>query len=594
MPLQTVRAPSRPFTQADIPASAAAVRAATWEQALTDLPGSSIIRSFDLSFVGSLNAAPKYSAAEADYFMEERGLKGEFKFDRDYNELELNVLASRKRKELARTEILSRADGSGSSIVGRFGIQLASNLLDPIAIGTSFVPVIGQSKYALMLSNAGGKLGRAGVRASVGAAEGAVGATLVEPLIVGAKLQEQAEYRFADSFLNVTVGGILGGGLHTSLGAVGDALRPRELPSKALPTEAERIVPAEAREAVDVGAAAGPLDVVDEYHDAARRLKSAIRATRDIDLSNPAAVSKIAGRQVLSISQYVRETGGIIDDGGELSARDVTAKSMPGLVRKAGTAGADMDGVRERLFDSGYFPEKRDYNEISDTEVYDAIANDLAGERRYPIDVADLVAKVSEEKDFLARLESQGITRDMDAGQIAAKLRELDDDARELAPRENNDDGFGEYEQVMARETVDAADVPTREAALRVVAAQAAQGEAINVRPIFDRSSLMDAARRIDDPDSRPLTNPDSVRRADETLAGPDAIDAATITQTIADLQAQVKALQDEAGIDADKAAEFAAVIRADIEAAQQAQKDAKELGRAAAMLAACAVRSAA
>jgi hypothetical protein len=247
--------------------------------------------------------------------------------------------------------------------------------------------------------------------------------------------------------------------------------------------------------------------------------------------------------------------------------------------------------VRERLFDSGYFPEKRDYNEISDTEVYDAIANDLAGERKYPVDVADVVAKVSQEKDFLSRLESQGITRDMDAGQIAAKLRELDDEARGYEPREDGDDGFGEYEQVRARETVESADLPTREAALRVVSAQAAVGDSIDVRPIFDRSAMLDAARRIDDPDSRPLTDAGAVTRADETIAAGDPADPATIQKTIADLQAHVKALQEEAGIDTGKALEFVGLIRKDIEDAAQAQKDAKELGRAASMIAACAMR---
>ncbi len=596
MPVLSARPFDNPYTQADIPSAAAAVRSATWDQALNDLPGASLVRSFDLSFARSIKAAPKYSAAEASYFMEERGLKDEFTFDRDYNELELNILASRKRKEVARREILSRAEGSGSSAVGRFAISLAANFLDPIAVGTAFVPVIGQTKYAALLERAGSAAGRAGVRAGVGGLEGVAGAAIVEPFIAGAKAQEQADYTFADSFLNLTIGGVFGGGLHVTGGAVADAVRGRPIPSRALPDEAERVVPASTEPAgVDVGATAGPLDVPDEYLDAARRLQSAIGRSRDIDLANPAALSKIAGRQVLSVSQYVRETGGIIDDGGELSARDITARSMPGLVRKAGTKGADMDDVRQRLFDAGYFPEKRDYNEITDSEIYDAISNDLAGERRYPMEVADLVASISRERDFMDRLASQGITRGMPVDDIATRLRELDDDARAMAPPESaGEDVFSEYEQVRAHEIVDAADLPTREAAMRVLTAQAATGEALDVRPVFDRSALLDAARRIDDPDQRPLTDPSAVTRADETIAGGEPTELAAMQKQLADTEASVKALQKELGLDSDGADfELVAAVRGDIDAAKESAKQAKELTSAAQMMATCAMRHA-
>jgi hypothetical protein len=590
--MDVARASSVPYTLADIPATASEVRSATWEEALTRNPAASAIRAIDLSqarrFTFENN---RYSRSEAEYFMEERGLKGEFTFDdRDYNEIELGILASRKEKEVRRREILARAEGSGSSVAGRFGISLAGSMLDPINVASVFIPVIGPSRYALMLERAGSAVGRAGVRAGVGAAEGVVGAALVEPLIVGAAMQEQADYTFADSFLNVVIGGVFGGGLHVTGGLVQDRLRP--LPSRALPDEAEKVIPV--KDAPDVGALAGPIGVVDEYHDAARRLSAAIHRARDIDLSNPAAVSKIAGRQVLSISQYVRETGGIVDDGGELSARDVTAKSMPGLIRKKGTQGADMDDVRQRLFDAGYFPSKKDYNEVSDSEIFDAISNDLAGERTYAADVGDLVARIHAERDFVQRLESQGITRDMDVDQVASRLRDLDDDARALEPQDREgSEGFDEYERAMAREVVASADLPTREAATRVSVAQAATGEPIEVRPVFNRSQMLDAARRIGDPDELPLSDRAAVDRADEALGGPDPVDIATVQKNLADLEAQVKALQDEAGIDAGKAAEFVAVIRGDLEAAQQAGKDAKELSRAAAMLATCAMRHA-
>ena len=46
----------------------------------------------------------------------------------------------------------------------------------------------------------------------------------VEPLVYGVAQSEQADYHMVDSLLNVTFGGVLGGGLHAIAGAIGDRL----------------------------------------------------------------------------------------------------------------------------------------------------------------------------------------------------------------------------------------------------------------------------------------------------------------------------------------------------------------------------------
>jgi len=228
--------------------------------------------------------------------------------------------------------------------------------------------------------------------------------------------------------------------------ATGAGIQARPIPSQSLASEADA-VSKKAPAAVTRPDVPGQVDGQDEYFDAARKLHSAMRYARDVDLRDPAAVSKIAGRKVLSITQFIRDTGGIIDDGGELAARDVTHKSMPGLVRKSENGRGDMDGVRERVFEAGYFPGKADYNEISDSEIFDAIADDLAGLRRYPDSVAEVVAKIRAEHDFIGRLESQGISRDMSVSDVAKRLRELDDEAREFTEHAaSHQDSFDEYE----------------------------------------------------------------------------------------------------------------------------------------------------
>ena len=74
------------------------------------------------------------------------------------------------------------------------------------------------------MANTSSAIGRAGVRAGVGAAEGFVGAAVVEPIVLLAAEAEQADYGLYDSFMNLTFGTVLGGGLHSGLGAISDVI----------------------------------------------------------------------------------------------------------------------------------------------------------------------------------------------------------------------------------------------------------------------------------------------------------------------------------------------------------------------------------
>ena len=136
----------------------------------------------------------------------------------------LDILIKRKREELKRKALIDAAPGGFWSGAAQIGTGLAVSLADPINIASAFVPVVGQARYAKLLAGATTPAGRAAVRTGVGITEGAVGAALVEPVVLLAARSEQAEYGMYDSFLNLTFGAVLGGGLHVSLGAVSDAL----------------------------------------------------------------------------------------------------------------------------------------------------------------------------------------------------------------------------------------------------------------------------------------------------------------------------------------------------------------------------------
>ncbi len=133
------------------------------------------------------------------------------------------ILAERKDEENKRLEVLRRAPKGPVSIGSMLATDLIVSALDPMNVAASFVPVVSQARYAGWVAKRGKTLARAGR----GAVEGVAGAAMVEPLVLAASSQEQADYTMADSLINVGMGTILGAGLHTGLGAIGDRFKLR-------------------------------------------------------------------------------------------------------------------------------------------------------------------------------------------------------------------------------------------------------------------------------------------------------------------------------------------------------------------------------
>jgi hypothetical protein len=599
MPLQTAGLAETDYSQADLAPDPSTLRRAVVEQAFSDLVGPSVLRGSELSTARKYGALAygSMSPDAARAWVAGQGLESDLTIeDRPYNLEELSILARRKNEELRRQAILARAPQGAGATLGRFGLTLATSLLDPLTVATAFVPVVGEAKYGQLLARAGqSAFARAGVRAGVGAVEGGVGAALVEPLIYAAKTEEQADYGLADSLLNIGLGTVFGGGLHAVGGAVSDRLRaPRAVETinerlavekaKAEPAapDARRLDPAQYTAARETG---GP----DEYFRQATMLREALARVSDVDPNDPRALSKALGTKAVPLSHFIRDTGGIVDDGGELAARDVGAKDLPGLVRKAGTQGADMDGIRQRVWEAGYFPEKADYNEISDSELFDAITEDVQGSRRYPADVQERLREIGADQEFADTMRRDGITKAMSAEDIARRLRDLDDSAKAYSESGAVDpDTLAEYDT--AAELAARAGPAAREAALRTAIAQAVTDRPVNVEPLLRRDAAGVREAAVVRPDDRPLSDPEAVRRVDEILAAGETADEAAVTQQLADLDAEVRALEAEAKAD-EVDDVFPAEIRAEIDAAAAAADEAALTDRAGRMLAACALR---
>jgi hypothetical protein len=195
------------------------VLGATAQQALRESPVQSIGRMNELA---EAERSPlRVDAETARQRIKDAGLDGRLTVqDSGIAEPALDILIDRKREEVRRQDILSRAPKGFVSGAQQLGMAFAASVLDPLNVGLAFVPVVGEARYMKYLAGARGVLGRTAVRAGVGAAEGAAGAAIVEPLIYAAKSQEQADYEFQDSLLNVAFGTVFGGGLHV-LGGVG-------------------------------------------------------------------------------------------------------------------------------------------------------------------------------------------------------------------------------------------------------------------------------------------------------------------------------------------------------------------------------------
>jgi hypothetical protein len=153
----------------------------------------------------------------------------------------LDILIKRKKDRRAWDDAINRSPTGARSAAG-FGVQLAAGILDPLNIGLAFVPVVGEARYAAMIAKAGGPLGRAGVRAGVGALEGGVGVGLFEPFNYSMHQTLQDDYSALDSLMNIGFGSVMGGGLHVLGGAAKDAMlgrwweptippAPREIPT---------------------------------------------------------------------------------------------------------------------------------------------------------------------------------------------------------------------------------------------------------------------------------------------------------------------------------------------------------------------------
>lgn len=212
-----------PINASEFPSLTSEVLTETFAQTFEENPIAALARSKELA--DDYRSGQRLDAATAKQRLTDRGMESDIKInDAGITQDALDTLMFRKGIEKRRQEIYAQAEGGFAQGAARLGVGLATSLVDPISVATAFIPVVGEARYLGWLGRAGGVIGRTGVRAGVGAIEGAAGAALLEPIIAGSRRYEQADYGMADSLLNVAFGGLFGTGLHSVGGAISDGV----------------------------------------------------------------------------------------------------------------------------------------------------------------------------------------------------------------------------------------------------------------------------------------------------------------------------------------------------------------------------------
>lgn len=173
---------------------------------------------------GSEDDNPTLSPEQAT---ERYGLNGALTFDKEIKNDEAFLLYQRKLDETEHELILGVGGRTAGRKISGLGVSLAATAVDPINLASMFVPVVNETRFARMITANGGSLWKA--RAIRGAIEGSVGALMVEPFILLPALQEQSNYDYMDSAINMGFGTILGGMMQVGVGKLGDTIRVKKI-----------------------------------------------------------------------------------------------------------------------------------------------------------------------------------------------------------------------------------------------------------------------------------------------------------------------------------------------------------------------------
>ena len=128
-----------------------------------------------------------------------------------------SLLADRHDERRDFQTTLSRSRGGIGLGAAQFGVAIAGSFLDPLNVASVFIPSVAASRFASLSA----RYGTSRSKIATGIVDGAIGAAVIEPVVIGAAIAEQdRDYGLMDSFMNVAVGAALGGSINAVTGSI--------------------------------------------------------------------------------------------------------------------------------------------------------------------------------------------------------------------------------------------------------------------------------------------------------------------------------------------------------------------------------------
>jgi len=384
------------------------VLGATLEETFYYNPTNAVDRFLEMQFgegrTGNILSPEQYKTSE--YFREgleapEEGIKEGY----------AQLLAQNYDKRAAITQTLSRSKGGFGLGAAQFGTMLLGSVLDPINVASAFIPVFPAARYAHLVKN----LGLTKARAVRGVVEGSVGATLVEPIVLGqAALEQDENYNLLDSFLNVTIGGVLGGGLHVGFGKLSDTIERRSQKTKE-----QAVLTAIKQTLTDQEVNVTPIIKADLEKTFEKNLEkqnnlAQEKPTRieDVTRTGKGLPGSLKAPKPKTLVQFMKENGGIRPDDPQVSdLRASLDKATFTVLNKKD--GLSLDEMTIRVQEAGYFLDKSDLDYGIDgatpRDLLDLIDRESRGEVLYSRDQETQFRDYERSQKNLEELDRLGV-----------------------------------------------------------------------------------------------------------------------------------------------------------------------------------------
>jgi hypothetical protein len=384
------------------------VLGATLEETFYYNPTNALDRFLEMQFgegrTGNILSPEQYKTSE--YFREgleapEEGIKEGY----------AQLLAQNYDKRAAITQTLSRSKGGFGLGAAQFGTMLLGSVLDPINVASAFIPVFPAARYAHLVKN----LGLTKARAVRGVVEGSVGATLAESIVITQAAQEQDQnYNLLDSFLNITVGGVLGGGLHVGFGKLSDIIERRSQKTKE-----QAVLTAVKQTLTDQEVNVTPIIKADLEKTFEKNLEkqnnlAQEKPTRieDVTRTGKGLPGSLRATKPKTLVQFMKENGGIRPDDPQVSdLRASLDKATFTVLNKKD--GLSLDEMTIRVQEAGYFLDKSDLDYGIDgatpRDLLDLIDRESRGEVLYSRDQETQFRDYERSQKNLEELDRLGV-----------------------------------------------------------------------------------------------------------------------------------------------------------------------------------------